>query len=92
MHVAMSPTPTSKKPVRLKWGAPGSRVTRKTDGPGVFSAGKRRPVVVSVYPDGTLGLRLLRHKREYFVSAETVYKETVLYTIAAERAKRKGKR
>jgi hypothetical protein len=79
---------TNKKPRRIPWGAPGSKVARKTSA-SVFSAGKRRPVVVSVFPDGVLGLRLLGTRREFFAFADSVYREAVISTKAAEREKRR---
>jgi len=78
--------------MRKSWGSSGSRVVRKTSA-SVFSAGKRRPVVVAVYPDGIIGLRLLRSRREEFVDAASVYREAVFARVAAERAaKRKAKK
>jgi len=75
---------------RLKWGQPGSRVKRKTEAT-VFSRG-RRNVVVSVYPDGTIGYRLLGERKEYFRNAASDYIDAVRATKAAERAKRKAER
>lgn len=77
---------------RKAWGQPGSKVVRKT-GATIFSGGARRPIVVAVYPDGIIGLRLLRHKREEFVDASDIYRQAVVSRVAAERAaKRKAKK
>lgn len=79
------------KPKRPRWGQPGSRVTRKTEA-SVFSAGRRRKIVVTVYPDGVIGLRLLRHKREEFIDAASAYRDAVMWRVAQERAKKKAAR
>ena len=77
--------------IRKTWGDPGSKVRRATSA-AVFSAGKRRPVIVTIYPDGIIGLRLARSRREEFVDAASEYRRAVLLRVAAERAaKRKGK-
>jgi hypothetical protein len=82
-------TPAS---LRKKWGDPGSKVTRATSA-SVFSAGKRKPVIVTLYPDGIIGLRLSRYRKEEYVDAANVYREAVVARVASERAaKRKGKK
>jgi len=48
--------------------------------------------VVSIYPDGTVGYRLLKERREYFRNAASDYIDAVRATKAAERAKRKAER
>jgi hypothetical protein len=79
------------KPKRPKWGEPGSHTTRRTSA-SVFSRGARRAVIVTVYPDGVLGLRLSRTRREELVAADTVYREAVIARVAIERAQRKARR
>ena len=80
------------KAPRKRWGAPGSKVRRATTA-SVFSAGKRRPVIVTVYPDGIIGLRLSRSRREECIDAATAYREAVISRVAFERAqKRKAKK
>ena len=79
------PKPKAK---RRKWGDPGSRVVRRTT-VAVFSMGKRRPVIVAVYPDGRIGLRLTKQQREEFVFADDTYREAVIRRKANERATRK---
>lgn len=79
-----------KKPgARKKWGEPGSKVARKT-GATVFSNGGRRPIIVAVYPDGIIGLRLLRHKREEYVAASDIFRQAVVNRVAAERAAKRA--
>jgi hypothetical protein len=80
-----------KKPDRKKWGEPGSRVKRVVRC-GVWSKGKTRPVVVSIYPDGVLGLRLLGTKREEFTFADDIYRNAVTTRVAFERAAKKKAR
>jgi hypothetical protein len=77
---------------RKKWGEPGSKVTRKVHGK-VWSGGKYRAVLLSMYPDGTVGYRLLGLRREYFRNAADDYRDAVRETIAAEKAaKRKARK
>jgi hypothetical protein len=76
---------------RRKWPEPGSRVKRVTQA-SLFSGCKRRKVVVSIYPDGTVGYRLLGERREYFRSAVGDYAEAAAETKARERAARKRAR
>lgn len=85
---------TSKKARRPKWGEPGSRVIRRTQAT-VFSAGARRPVIVCVYPDGVIGLRLNKQRREEFALADDIYREACAARVRFEREKKrkaKGKR
>ena len=75
---------------RPSWGEPGSRVTRRTTAT-VYSRGAR-PVLVTIYPDGVIGLRLSKHRREEFVNASDMYRQAVATRVASERAaKRKAK-
>jgi hypothetical protein len=85
-------TTKATKAPRKKWGDPGSKVTRAT-GASLFSAGKRRTVVVTVYPDGIIGLRLIRHRKEEYVNAADIYRQATMARVSAERAaKRKAKK
>lgn len=79
------------KTARPHWGDPGSRVKRVTNAT-VFSSGARRKVVVTVYPDGTIGLRLLRSRREEYVSADHIYRQAVIERVAFERAQKRRKK
>ena len=76
---------------RLSWGDPGSKVTRKTEAC-VFSRGSRVPVYVAIYPDGTLGLRLSKHRREEYLNVADEYRRAVMLRVANERAAKKAKR
>lgn len=58
----------------------------------IRSGGKQRRVVVTVYPSGTLGLRLERTRREEQVLASTVYAMAVRLRIVSERAAKKKTR
>jgi hypothetical protein len=75
---------------RPSWGEPGSHVTRRTTAT-VYSRGSR-PVIVTIYPDGIIGLRLSKHRREEYASASDLYRQAVTSRVRAERdAKRKSK-
>jgi len=75
---------------RPSWGDPGSKVTRLTRAT-VYSAGQRA-VIVTVYPDGVIGLRLSKLRREEFINADDAYRNAVMQRTANERiAKRKKK-
>jgi len=73
------------KRARKSWGSPGSRVRRKTEAE-VFSAGKTRNVVVTLFPNGVIGLHLLGERTMVFIEAANAYRNATM------RAKRKGKR
>lgn len=85
----MNDTTTTKKK-RPSWGDPGSRVVRKTSAL-VYSRGSRQ-VIVAIYPDGIIGLRLSKHRREEFVSASDTYRRAVTTRVALERATKRAKR
>lgn len=76
---------------RPSWGDPGSHVTRRTSAT-VYSRGSRN-VIVTIYPDGVIGLRLSKHRREEFVAASDLYRQAVTSRVRAEReAKRKARK
>lgn len=76
---------------RPSWGEPGSHVTRRTEAK-VYSRGFRQ-VIVTVYPDGVIGLRLAKQRREEFVNASDAYRQAVMLRGAIEReAKRKARK
>jgi hypothetical protein len=79
------------KTPRKKWGDPGSRVARKTEAR-VFSQGAPRTVIVAIYPDGVIGLRLSKHRREEFVHASDIYRQAVMTRKANERAAKRRKK
>ncbi len=75
---------------RPTWGEPGSHVTRRTTAT-VYSRGTR-PVIVTIYPDGVIGLRLSKHRREEYANASDLYRQSVAARVVSERAaKRKAK-
>lgn len=75
---------------RPSWGEPGSRVSRRTTAT-VYSRGARA-VIVTIYPDGVIGLRLSKHRREEYVGASDQYRQAVTMRVRLERdAKRKAK-
>jgi hypothetical protein len=80
----------TKKP-RKKWGDPGSKVTRRVSNK-VWSGGKYRAVLVTTYPNGLIGYRLLGLRREYFRNAADDYRDAVRTTIATEKAAKKRAR
>lgn len=73
---------------RPTWGAPGSKVTRKTNAI-VRDRGARR-VIVTLYPDGTIGLRPERTRREEVVDASWLWQDTVKRRVAFERAQKRA--
>ncbi len=75
---------------RIKWGQPGCRVRRVVEA-FVFSQGKRRPVLVTIYAD-CVGYRLKGERREYFRLPDSDYRDAVMQTKLAERRKRKAER
>jgi len=75
---------------RKKWGDPGSCVKRVTEAI-VISRGARK-VIVTIYPDGVLGLRLSKHRKEEQVSAASVYRWAVTTRVAHEKWEKKQAR
>lgn len=75
---------------RIAWGKPGSKVARKTTAR-VFSAGAKA-VIVIVYPDGIIGLRLERGRKEEYVEAATLYRQAVVARVRAEKLAKRKKR
>jgi hypothetical protein len=85
MELISAPKKKAKRPL---WGEPGSKVKRTTEA-AVHSAGKRRKIVVAIYPDGVIGTRLLGTRREYYMFADDIYRNAVTVTVAKERAAKK---
>jgi hypothetical protein len=77
---------------RVAWGKPGSKVTRRTTAL-VRDRGLRK-VVITVYPEGMIGLRAERTRKEEMVDAAWLWQYAVKARVTAEklakRAKRKG--
>lgn len=51
-----------------------------------------RPVVVTLYPSGVVGVRELRRRREHLVPLGRVYRLAVEVTVEAERKEREAAR
>lgn len=88
----LSPLP-HKKQKRTPWGKPGSRVSRKLPAK-VWSAGKYRDVVFSLYPDGVIGMRLAKHslKSEVKAMAGDIFRWVAARQARAETARLKAER
>lgn len=87
---------TERKPrqPRPKWGEPGSKCVRPTEAR-VFSRGAR-PVTVTIYPNGLIGLRLKGTRRIEYAEVADLYRQACMARVRAEReakkAKKKGRR
>lgn len=57
---------------------------RETIG-GVFSAGKTRPVIVSLEPPNVIGFRLKGMRRTYYLTAEGLFFQALKAQLAAEK-------
>ena len=90
LAVADAPLPLPTKRKRPQWGDRDSKCRRKTTA-AVFSSGAQRPLYVTIYPDGLIGLRLSKHRREEYADAASIYRQAVISRVAAERAARKKK-
>jgi hypothetical protein len=77
------------KPKRISWGDPGCKVRRVVES-FVFSK-RRRAVVVTIYLD-CVGYRLKGERKEYFRDPSGDYRDAVMQTKRAERARRKAER
>lgn len=66
-------------------------VTRKTAAT-FRDRGKERAISVTVYPNGTLGLRLEYQRQEEMISLATVYSIAIQRRVSEERQQRKVKR
>lgn len=74
-------TTVATKPVR--------RITAAT----VYSAGRRRAVIVTIRPDGLIGLRLFGQRREETLCADVMYAQAVVERVVYEkRMKKKAKK
>jgi len=69
-----------------------TRPVRRRTAATVFASGQRRPVIVTVYPDGLIGLRLHRQRREEVLCADVAYKQAVSERVAYERARKRKAR
>lgn len=66
-------------------------VRRETVG-GVFSAGKTRPVIVSVEPPNVLGFRLKGMRRTFYLTAEGCFMQAVQAHVRAEKKEKAKKK
>ena len=69
---------------------------RRTHGTGVFSDGRHRDVIVELKPPNLIYLRLDRHRKGYYLTAEVAYMVALRAEYAAiakekERAKKAKK-
>lgn len=48
-----------------------------------------RDAILTIYPGGALGIRLKRHRREWFISVQAVYQMAVRRELENERAERR---
>lgn len=67
---------------------PATRKTRAT----FRDRGKERAIIVTVYPDGTLGLRLEYQRQEETIAASTIYSIAVQRRVAEESRLKKAKK
>jgi hypothetical protein len=65
-----------------------SKVKRETRAT-IRDGGRERQIIVTIYPDGTLGFRLKRTRREYCLSAAACYQRAVAQAVAADKPKRR---
>lgn len=59
---------------------------------GIFSAGKTRPVIVSIEPPNVLGFRLKGTRKTVYLTAEGCFLQALKLQLAAEKREKKGKR
>lgn len=62
-------------------------ITRRTE-----NKIQQRPIVVTLYPGGTIGLRLLKTRHEEILTVEAAYSLAVKQRIARERAEKKARK
>jgi len=60
-------------------------IRRVSDSP-VREAGKLRPLVVTIYPNGTIGLRPSKTRREEIITLEAAWSLGVKQRVAREQA------
>ena len=67
-------------------------VKREAVGPGVFSQGKHRPVIVSMEWPNRIGFRLKGTRRTYELLAEWCYVQAVRAQVASDKAAKREAR
>ena len=48
-----------------------------------------RDAILTIYPGGALGIRLKRHRREWFTNVAAVYRLAVMRALEQERAEKR---
>ena len=66
-------------------------ITRRTDNE-IRDGSKRRPLVITLYTGGIIGLRPSKTRREELLTVEAAYDLAIKQRVARERAEKKGKR
>lgn len=65
-------------------------VTRSTDN-AIRDGARLRPLVVTLYPGGVIGLRPSKTRREELLTVEAAYSLAIKQRVAKERAEKKAK-
>ncbi len=66
-------------------------VTRSTDNE-IRDGAKRRPLVITLYPGGVIGLRPSKTRREELLTVEAAYSLAIKQRVAKERAEKKARK
>jgi len=66
-------------------------ITRRTDNE-IRDGSRRRPLVITLYPGGIVGLRPSKTRREEIITIEAIYSLAVKQRVAKERAEKKAAR
>lgn len=66
-------------------------ITRRTENE-VRDGTKRRPLVITLYPGGIIGLRPSKTRREELLTVEAAYSLAIKQRVAKERAEKKAKK
>lgn len=69
-----------------------TRPVRRKTAQTVRDTGKQRRIVVTLYPGGTIGLRLERTRREEVITVEAVYWNALTARMASEHKQRRNKK
>jgi hypothetical protein len=67
-------------------------VTRLSEESMVRDCGRLKPLVITIYPGGTIGLRPSKTRREEFISAAACYETAIKMRVRGERAEKKASR
>ena len=66
-------------------------VTRRTENE-IRYGSKRRPLVITLYPGGTIGLRPSKTRREELLSVEAAYALAIKQRVAKEKTEKKARK